>query len=170
MISIGFRASPDAVHYAVVAEEADASLVRTVSAVVMPLALHLPEQLAFMRTTLLDVIGEYGADCAGIRTTEPIVKPHVVRTSMEGVIQELLASGAVATYCAGPIATIRGLLKIKPAGTVLEYIKGEKEYPGTTNWSKYKSEQREAILIAMSALRVRAPRYVPLVASESQPS
>lgn len=42
MISIGFRGSPDAVHYALVADDADASLVRTVSAVVMPLALHLP--------------------------------------------------------------------------------------------------------------------------------
>jgi hypothetical protein len=169
MVSIGFRASPEAVHYAVVASEEDAHLVRTVSSVVMPLALHLPEQLAFLRTTLLDIIGEYGADCAGIRTTEPIVTPHVVRTSIEGVIQELLASGAVARYCAGPIATIRRLLQVEPAGAVLEYIKGEQEYPGTTQWHTYKPEQREAILIAMAALQVRVPRYVPLLAAEAPP-
>lgn len=169
MISIGLRASPQAVHYAVVVREDDARLVREVSAVVVPAALHAPEQLAFIRTTLLDIIAEYRADCAGIRTTEPIAQPNVLRVNIEGVIQELLASGAVATYFAGPIATMAGLLKINPRSRVKKFVSGEENYPDTTSWAKYSPEQREALLASLAAMEVRAPRFVPLLADAEAP-
>lgn len=169
MISIGLRASPQAVHYAVVVREGDAQLVREVSAVVVPAALQAPEQLAFIRTTLLDIMAEYRADCAGIRTTEPIARPNSLRLNIEGVIQELIASGAVATHFAGPIAKMAGLLKIVPRSRVKKLVNGEEHYPGTTNWAKYSAEQREALLAAVAAMEVRAPRFVPLLANAEAP-
>jgi hypothetical protein len=167
MISIGFRASPDAVHYAVLAQEADAVVVRNVSLVVVPAALHAPEQLRFIRITLLDVIADYRADRAGIRTTEPISKGvSVARLNIEGVIQELLASGATPTYFAGPIAKIAGLLKLKPA-LVKQYMQGTETYPGSGQWSKYSTEGREAVLAARAALAVPAPRFVSLAEEDA---
>ena len=168
MIAIGFRAHPKRVYYAVIAQEDEAQVVRSVSAVVVPAALHAPEQLRFVRTTLLDIIAEYRADCAGIRTTEPIVsRPNTLRLALEGVIQELIASGAVATYFAGPIATIAGLLQIKPRAQVKKYIAGVQNYPGTVRWGEYSTEEREALLAALAALRVPSPRFVPLLAAEA---
>lgn len=162
MISIGFRASPDAVHYAVLAQEEDAVVVRNVSLIVVPAALHVPEQLRFIRTTLLDVIADYRADRAGIRTAEPIARGlGAARLNIEGVIQELLASGETSTYFAGPIAKIAGLLKLKPS-LVKNYMKGSETYPGSGQWAEYSVEGREAVLAARAALAVPAPRFVSL--------
>lgn len=164
MIGIGFRAHPQHVCFAVVLQDGGGYILRNVSEVVVSTALHTPEQLRFLRTTLLDVIAEYQATCAGIRTAEPVAqKPNILRLNIEGVIQELIASGAVATYFAGPIAKIAGLLRIEPRTRVKGLIDGSEDYPGIENWSKFKSEEREALLAALAALRIPRPRFVPLV-------
>jgi hypothetical protein len=103
----------------------------------------------------LDIIGEYNISRAGIRTVEPTAqKKDALRLNIEGVIQELLASGAVAAYFAGPIARIAGHLKINPRSHVKKYIQGELTYPGTTQWHQYSSEEREALLVAFAALNL----------------
>lgn len=153
MNAIGFRAHPQRVWFAVVSQQAGDWVVKNVSHVAIPPALQVPAQLQFVRTTLLDIIGEYRISRAGIRTAEPSAQSIPdFRLNLEGVIQELLASGAVANYFAGPIATIAMRLGVKDRKDVKKYVEGEMDYPGATKWQEYGPEEREALLVALGAL------------------
>jgi hypothetical protein len=157
MNAIGFRAHPQKVWFAVVSQQETAWIVKTISHVAIPPALHVPAQLQFVRTTLLDIIDEYRVNRAGIRTAEPNAQSvPEFRLNLEGVIQELLASGAVETYFAGPIARIARHLGLKDRKDVKKYVDGEMEYPGATKWQEYGPEEREALLVAVAALNLPA--------------
>lgn len=167
MIALGLRAHPQHVTFAVVAA-ADLPSIQTVSCVRMPAALHLPEQLAFVRTMLLDIVREHQVTEAGVRTTEPLVRrPNVVRASLEGVLQELLGAGTVPRYFAGPLARMGGLLRLT-ATEVKKHIDGHISPHGVDGWAqKYDAEQREAILAALAALRLERPRLTTLAPDDS---
>lgn len=153
--AMGIRASPRRVHYAIV-EGADNYEILTVASVVVPPALALPEQLHFVRTTLLDLMAEYGVRRAGIRLTEPNARSTaVVRLSLEGVIQELLSSSNVEFYFAGAIATISAHLGEKDRSTVKRYFEGQ-VFMGLDAWGDYSREQRESIVTAVAAARPRS--------------
>ncbi|NNC17561.1 hypothetical protein HJC22_17740 [Corallococcus exiguus] len=151
--AIGIRAHPQQIWYAILQQEDEKATTLNLSILRIPKALAIPAKLRFIRTTLLNVIGEYGVTRAGIRTTEPTAQnPDTFRLNIEGVAQEVLASGAVSTYFAGPISKIAGCLSITPRTDVKEYLDGAKPYPGENNWSKLKREEREAFLAALCAL------------------
>nr|WP_128798009.1 hypothetical protein [Corallococcus coralloides] len=151
--AIGIRAHPQQIWYAILQQEGAHATTLNLSILRIPKALAVPAKLRFIRTTLLNVIGEYKVTRAGIRTTEPTAQsPDTFRLNIEGVAQEVLASGAVSTYFAGPIAKIAGCLNITPRTDVKEYINGDKSYPGENNWSELKKEEREAFLAALCAL------------------
>jgi hypothetical protein len=116
----------------------------------------------------LDVIGEYDVSRAGIRTAEPTAQTKdSLRLNIEGVIQELLASGAVVAYFAGPIARIAGVLDVTPRSDVKRYIAGELTYPGMEHWADYSTEGREALLVALAALNLpQSPFSTALDAAE----
>lgn len=157
MNAIGFRAHPQRVWFAVVSQQEGALVVKNVSHVAIPPALQAPAQLQFVRTTLLDIIGEYHINRAGIRTAEPTAQSLTeFRLNLEGVIQELLASGAVESYFAGPIARIARHLGLKDRKDVKKYVEGEMDYPGATKWQEYGPEEREALLVAVAALNLPA--------------
>ncbi|AHG89830.1 hypothetical protein J421_2293 [Gemmatirosa kalamazoonensis] len=167
MTALGLRTNTTCVTYAVVAP-GEPPQIRQVAFVRLPAALHVPEQLAFIRTTLLDIIREYGVTSAGVRVTEPMAKrPNVLRANIEGVIQELLGAGAVPSYFAGPLATIASRLRIA-AGEIKSYATGERVPDGVADWkTEYDTEQREALLAALAALRVPKPRLTALAADET---
>lgn len=161
--ALGLRAHPRYIRFAVV-DAGDPPALRTVSSLVLPVALHAPEQLAFARTALLDVIREFGVDCAGIRSTEPFAgSGHIPRVHLEGVIQELLGAGAVPRYFVGPVATIGRLLNLK-ATDVRRLSDGELEWPAIPGWSDYHKEEREAVIAAVAALRIPRSRLSALAA------
>lgn len=167
MTAIGIRTTTEGVIYALVAE-GEPPQVRDVAFVRLPAALHVPEQLAFVRTTLLDIIREYGVTSAGVRTPEPMAKRlNVLRTNIEGVIQELLGAGAVPSYFAGPLATLASRLSIAPSD-IKAYATGKASPEGVSDWStEYDNEQREALLAALAALRVPRPRLSELAADDT---
>lgn len=161
--ALGLRAHPRYIRFAVV-EHGDPLALRIVSSLVLPVALHAPEQLAFARTALLDVIREFGVDCAGIRSTEPFAgSGHIPRVHLEGVIQELLGAGAVPRYFVGPLARMGGLLGMKLTDT-RRLIDGELPWPAVPAWGAYHKEEREAILAAVAALRIPRSRLSALAA------
>ncbi len=165
MNAIGIRAHPQQVWFAVVTADDGAPTLKTVSALKIPPALETPAQLQFVRTTILDIIGEYSVGKAGIRTAEPSAQSlNVFRLNLEGVIQELLASGAVRSYFAGPIVTIASRLAIKERTLIKKYIDGELNFPGTTNWQQFVPEAREAILAALAAVRLGRPTLTAVLA------
>lgn len=166
MTALGLRATTKRVIYAVVVS-ADPPQLREVAFIRLPVALHVPEQLAFIRTTLLDIIREYGITSAGVRITEPMAKrPNILRGNIEGVIQELLGAGAVPSYFAGPLATIAARLGIAPRD-IKAYAEGDLTPVGVDDWTTaYDNEQREALLAALAALRTPRPRFATLASDE----
>ncbi|WP_193347231.1 hypothetical protein [Corallococcus soli] len=151
--AIGLRAHPQKIWYAILQEQQDKTVTLNLATLRIPIALANPAKLQFIRTTLLNIMGEYGVSRAGIRTTEPTAQsPDSFRLNIEGVAQEVMASGAVSTYFAGPIARIAGCLNITPRENVKKYITGELTYPGENNWQNLKNEEREAFLAALCAL------------------
>lgn len=124
MTALGLRTNTEQITYAVVAPGEPPKL-REVGFIRLPVALHVPEQLAFVRTTLLDIIPEYRVTSAGVRTSEPVARrPSVLRANIEGVIQELLGARAFPSYFAGPLATVASRLGI-PARDIKSYATGE---------------------------------------------
>jgi hypothetical protein len=151
--AIGIRVAPGNVYYAVVEVGTDLELM-TAASVVVPPALDLPSQLHFIRTTMLDIMAEYGVRRAGIRLTEPTAQgTSVERLNLEGVVQELISSSSVEAYFAGPIATIGARLGEKDRSRVKEYFEGE-NFLGFDDWAGHSREQRESIVTAVAAARL----------------
>lgn len=158
--AIGIRVAPKDVYYAVVEEsdKMDSELeLLTVAFVVVPPALELPSQLHFIRTTVLDIMAEYGVRRAGIRLTESTAKSmSVARLNLEGVIQELISSSGVEAYFAGPIATIAAHLGEKERSRVKEHFEGA-DFMEIDGWATLSRERRESIVTAVAAIRIPKP-------------
>lgn len=156
--AIGVRVSPKRVFYAVVSGTDGLRELLTASSLLVPPALEPPDQLRFVRATLLDIMAEYTVTRAGIRISEYTAqKMSVERMNMEGVVQELLSSSDVEAYFAGRIATIAALLREPDRARVKRYIEGEL-FMNVPRWDSYPSEAREAILTAVAALALPSAR------------
>lgn len=155
--SIGLRATPATVYYAVVALQPASSgpELLTVGTLPVPVALELPDRLSFVRTTILDIIAEFNVSRAGIRLIEYTAQSKPVeRLNLEGVVQELLSSSDVESYFAGAIARIGGLLGEPDKSRIKRYFDGE-SFMGILGWEHFALEEREAIVTAVAALAVR---------------
>jgi hypothetical protein len=90
-ISIGLRAAPTAVYFALY--DSDNREILNVERLRVPAAFEVPNALKFVRANVLDVLLNYDVRKAGIRTIEPTAKTKdVTRIQIEGVIQEAFAS------------------------------------------------------------------------------
>jgi hypothetical protein len=150
-ISIGFRASPSDVNFAIYDSE-DAKVVN-VEILRIPQSFDVPDALKFVRSNILDILREFKVEQAGIRTTEPMAKSvDLRRVQIEGVIQEAFASSDLAGFYAGPIAVITSRLGVekdqfKPA------IAGENSFD-IESWEEMSANAREALLAALGAVNV----------------
>ena len=94
--SIGIRAKPKEIFYSVCSEEPGRIELISCSKLIIPMSLAFPEKLKFVRNTFLDIIYEFQITRAGIRIAESLAeRKSCDRISLEAVIQELLASGAI---------------------------------------------------------------------------
>lgn len=152
--SIGIRVTPKEVYYAIVEESGDDLELLTAGSVIVPPALELPDQLSFIRTTMLDIMDEYGVRRAGIRLTEYTARrTSKERLNLEGVVQELLSSSAVEQYFAGTIATIAAWLGESDRSRVKGFFEGM-EFMEMDSWTDYSRERRESIVTAVAALQI----------------
>ncbi|WP_262030162.1 hypothetical protein [Microvirga sp. Mcv34] len=148
MITIGIRAAPRVVTFAIYDSEAQAII--NIEEIKIPAAFSTPDGLKYLRSNLLDVLREFEVEQAGVRVTEPSAQSaSVERTQIEGVIQEAFASSNLTRYYVGQISSISARLgidrkKFKPL------VDGEDEYP-VENWNKMSKEEREAVLCAVGA-------------------
>jgi hypothetical protein len=149
MITIGIRAEPTAVTFAIY--DTVERAVRNVEELKIPLAFSWPDALKYVRHNILDVLREYNVEKAGIRTNEPVgkAKPSTERVQIEGVIQEAFASSEVIGFYSGPIATIASR-----AGIVRDDFKrmvANEIQPDIEGWGDLSTNAREALLCAMGA-------------------
>jgi hypothetical protein len=148
MRTIGIRAAPKAVTFAVYDVEENAVL--NVEEIKIPAAFSTPAALKYIRSNLLDVLREYEVARAGVRVTEPNAQSmSIERIQIEGVIQEAFASSDLESYYVGQISSISKRLgfertRFKPL------VAGEDDI-GVENWKSMSKEAREAILCAMGA-------------------
>lgn len=153
--AIGFRATPNSIHYSIVERLDDTSMkIISIDEVVIPKCLSLPEKLKHIRNNILDVINEYNISYAGVRITEPFsLNQDINRISIEAVIQELFASSCLQSFYVGSISTISKRNKFN-RDNFKKYITNEIEYPLIPNFKKYKPPIKEAILTAVGAFNV----------------
>jgi len=151
---IGIRVHPSFVYYSILEVNDDNTVtILDVSKVVIPNLIDVPNKLTFIRNTLATIIMEYDISIAGIRLNETIAQsPSHFRINIEGVIQELFANSSINSYFCGNISSISSALK-ESTKIIKAYIDGSLLYEDIEDWkTKYKNEERETILIAISAL------------------
>ncbi|MGG3925667.1 hypothetical protein ABET51_06670 [Metabacillus fastidiosus] len=161
MHSIGIRVfaqknKPGKIYYAIVnvdEKEGVLELVKS-SYLNIPIALEVPEQLAFVRTNFLAIITQYDVRRAGLRITEAIAKnPIVYRMNIEGVLQELFANSFIEKYGLINIARMSSALSERKEN-IKKYIEKKDILEGfdKQEWESFKTEERECILTAMTML------------------
>lgn len=150
MITIGIRVQPGAITFVIY----DSSSLRIVNneTLKIPKALSVPEQLKYVRSSVLDILREYNVSQAGIRTTESTAQTlHIGRLQIEGVIQEAFASSGLRKYYCGQVSSISSRVGIKRTD-FKKFISAEINYEPVENWSKLTEPAREAALAAIGAV------------------
>ena len=153
MISIGIRAAPKQVTYAILEAVGDEVRVLDISHVAVPQALKTPDQLRYLRTAFLDIIGEYNVGRAGLRLAEGVsTNQDPFRIGIEAVLQELLSSSSVERYFCGRINSIAALVDGVSTTDMKPLISGEMSFREMDTWGEMKPEERESFLTAYAAL------------------
>lgn len=149
MLTIGIRAAPSAVTFAIF--NSDTRAIVNVEEIVIPSAFEVPDALKYVRSNLLDVLREYHIERAGLRVTEPFAQQlNIARVQIEGVIQEAFASSSLQRYYTGTIATIAGRIG-ENRDSIKPMVKGIRD-PGVEGWANHTDIEREAVLCAMGAV------------------
>lgn len=148
MITIGIRAQPSNVVYAVV-DTRNGSIVN-LDQIIVPLAFDTPDALKYVRSNFLDIIREYNIKQAGIRATEPnSQRMNIDRLRIEGVIIEAFASSPLKGYYVGHISSIASRLG-RTRTDLKPMIEGDAAFDAD-GWGNMSKEQREAVLCALGA-------------------
>lgn len=151
--SIGIRVKPDCVIYSIIRENDNDNEVLIVDKVNVPVALEIPEQLKFIRCTLLDIIYENQVNKACIRITETTAqKISIERVNIEAIIQELFASSTIEKYYIGQISNISA--KLGMARENFKKIIDSKECDFIKDWNNFNKEEKESLLASLSALNI----------------
>lgn len=149
MITIGIRAAPKVVTFAVYDSEAEKVL--NVEQIKIPAAFSTPDALKYIRSNLLDVLREYEVEKAGVRASEPSAQSlSIERVQIEGVIQEAFASSNLAAYYVGHISSITARLGLDRTA-FKPLVAGDEEYH-VENWRDMSATEREAVLCAVGAV------------------
>ncbi len=126
-----------------------------VDRLVVPQALDIPAQLAYIRTSLLSILTQHEVVHAGIRVVENNSQTlDRYRLNIEGVVQELLADSTVEKYFAGPKGTMARFLSV-PVKDVTRVIEGA-DFAMVANWQQFRRrEERESIVAAVAAMNIQ---------------
>ncbi|AXI27489.1 hypothetical protein CIB87_28180 [Priestia megaterium] len=159
MKAIGIRVMPKEIYYTVaeIDENSEISIGEEgVEKVILPIALDVPNRLAFIRQTFISIINEFEIENAGIRVVESVAKKvSIERMNIEGVIQELLANSTVKNYFVGTISTIAKHLSVKSTDLSEAFKSNEPlEDYDIDDWSSLKKEEKESLMTALAALNI----------------
>lgn len=152
--SIGIRVAPDCIYYSIIEQGENAFNLILVDKIKIAKNLDFPEQLKILRTTLLDIINEKDINRACIRVTENISRNiSIPRISIEGIVQELIASSKIENYKVVKMANIASILGLKTK-EVKEIVDNKLEFKMVEQFSKHKKEEKESILSAICASKI----------------
>jgi hypothetical protein len=150
-ILLGIRSEPDLFHWAIVEGDADTPILTATDQVEAPNTYSEAEALSFFRDKALHIIGQYRVTDVAIRYPEPFARGPArdsgrKRCRVEGVIMEAASSRSLPVLTA-ILTTISKHLGTKSAKAYLDRddLRG-------LDWSKYSTNRREAILVAVAGL------------------
>lgn len=153
--SIGIRVKPDCIIYSIIKQEGEIKEIVITDKVNVPIALQVPEQLKFIRSTFLDIIFENQVNLACIRVTESTSqKISIERINIEAIIQELIASSSIEKYYVGQISTISAKLGIARENFKPLIESKTNDCKFFDGWNKYNKEEKESLLAALSAFNI----------------
>lgn len=151
MRSIGIRCSPQIINYAIIENSEEILSIVDANHITIPKSLELPDQLKYIRNTLLDIINEYSICYAGIRATEPNSQTiSINRLYYEGVIIELFANSQICNYYIGYISNISSYNRIDRSD-FKKIIDNEIPYSVIPDFSSFSKERKEAVLTALGS-------------------
>lgn len=153
MPSIGIRATPSCVYYAIINRQKDSFEILTCSKIIVPKALDTPERLSFIRNCFFSIIQEYQIKNAGIRTIETLANPKVERIYIEGVVQELISNSQIEKYFAGKKSKIASILE-EDVKQITAYIDDDDVFGEIEDWNNRRKEEKESIITAVAACLV----------------
>jgi hypothetical protein len=153
MRSLGIRVEPSKVTFVVLEYNNNVADILNVECIKIPFALDFPEQLKYVRNTVLDIIREYEISFAGIRIAESNSQNiNTDRVHIEGVIQEAFSSSTVTSYFTGRLQSISKKLSITTP-QYKELLKSKSSYPKMNKWDFCTNqESKEAALVGYGAL------------------
>lgn len=148
MNTLGIRVKPKEVVFSIY--DSDKRNFINIESLKVPCALSTPEQLKYIRNSILDILREYSISKAGIRVTEGNAHvKNIQRLYLEGVIQETFASSSIIEYKTFVLSSMASKL-----GTSSKELKKfiSKEENGANldiNIEEFKKEEIESILVAV---------------------
>jgi hypothetical protein len=155
--AIGFRAKANEVYFAIVEGASAAPVVVEAQRLRPPKAYELPQALGWLREAVLLIVREHEVSACAVRTTEPLAalkgkggKGTELRHYVEGVLLEATAS----TGLRGIYGPSNVLIACLDAGASIKGYVEAPDFRGVEDWEKYKSDSKEAIIAAASALRL----------------
>ena len=155
MKSIGFRASPKDVIYAIVEEDKGNFRVTSMEKIRIPASQGVPEQLSYLRTTIKDIISEYSVSRAGIRTTEASSRNwSLLRISIEAVIQELFCNTTIEKYFVGQNSSITAKLNLGKKDFKKIVESDEISECHNVDLTGMDKSEKEAVLVAVASLNL----------------
>ncbi|MQP52687.1 MULTISPECIES: hypothetical protein [unclassified Flavobacterium] len=155
MRTIGIRANPKEIFFAVIEQNKGENTVLVIDKLILPISLSTPDKLNFIRKTIIDIINQYQVTKAGIKITEGNAQSiSIERVSIEAVIQELFSSCSVQKYFGGNISKISRLLCIGNNGDFKKIVSGEQIPIGLEFLKDNNDQEREAVLSALAALNL----------------
>lgn len=158
MNTLGIRATPKYIYFAIVSKNHNNITLEVVDKIVIPVCMKMPDKLSFVRTTLFSIVKEYEIEYAGIRRMEDNIpskklNPIITRAYFEGVIQELISNCSIEKYFSGKIQSIAKILS-QPPNTVKQLFSGDINLFDIADWEKYELEERECISYAIAAIGI----------------
>lgn len=151
MRAIGIRVTPSEIYYCVTEKNESEVIILSHDSIIVPQALDIPWQLAFIRTNLISLFNEYNIVLAGIRIHEGSTQNlSIKRIYFEGVIQEMLANCNVHKFFVGTLKRIGSLIE-ESVPNIKEFIDGNNSLIELADIPKSAKEVRESILTSVAA-------------------
>jgi hypothetical protein len=151
---LGIRVEPKAVSYSIIKVKDGQYEIEQIDVIKIPAALRVPEQLKYVRNTILDIVEQNHITQAGIRVAEGNSQNmDLNRIYIEGVIQESFSSCNVKDYFIGRKKSISSRLNVD-CEVYDDYVSGRSNFTLVNNWDQAtNNNKREATLVAMGVIR-----------------
>ncbi|WP_204902768.1 hypothetical protein [Vibrio harveyi] len=150
---LGLRVEPKSVSYAIIVADNGNYEIDQIDVIKIPAALRTPEQLKYVRNTVLDIVEQNNVTLAGLRVAEGNSQNmDISRVYIEGVIQESFSSCNVKNYFIGRKISISSKLGVD-CSDYDEFVAGRRVFELVENWNEASNNnKREAVLVAMGVI------------------